>query len=182
MSSARAAKPSDIRDGMGQGASTDFEAARLTVRLPAIAANYRTYCRMTGPTAVAAVVKADAYGLGADRVAPALAQAGCDSFFVARLEEGVALRKRVPRARIFVLDGAHPDSVPALLSHRLTPVLGSLAQIAAWSAAAGVGSDTLDAALHVDTGMNRLGLPSDELAILSAQHAKRLDGLKLVLV
>jgi len=168
--------------GSSTGASTDFEAARLTVRLPAIAANYRTYCRMTGPTAVAAVVKADAYGMGADRVAPALAQAGCDSFFVARLEEGMALRKRVPRARIFVLDGAHPDSVPALLSHRLTPVLGSLAQIAAWSAAAGVGSEALDAALHVDTGMNRLGLPSDELAILSAQHAKRLAGLKLVLV
>ena len=143
---------------MGEGTS-DFEAARLTVRLSAIAANYRTYRRMTGPTAVAAVVKADAYGLGADRVAPALAEAGCDSFFVARLEEGVALRKRVPRARIFVLDGAHPDSVPALLGNRLTPVLSSLAQIAAWSAAAGEGSGSLDAALHVDTGMNRLGLP-----------------------
>ena len=70
----------------------DFEAARLTVRLGAIAANYRTYRRLAGPTAVAAVVKADGYGLGTARVAPALAEAGCDSFFVARLEEGVALR------------------------------------------------------------------------------------------
>jgi alanine racemase len=82
------------------------------VRLGAIAANYRTYRRLAGPTAIAAVVKADAYGLGAVRVVPALAEAGCDSFFVARLEEGVALRALSPRARIFVLDGAQPDAVP----------------------------------------------------------------------
>lgn len=160
----------------------DFEAARLTVRLKAIAANYRTYRRLAGPTAVAAVVKADAYGLGAACVAPALADAGCDSFFVARLEEGVALRKLLPRARIFVLDGAPPDAVPALISHRLTPVLNSLGEIAAWSAAADVGRHVLDAVIHVDTGMNRLGLPGDELAVLSAQSAKRLCGINLVLV
>jgi alanine racemase len=160
----------------------DFEAARLTVRLPAIVANYRTYCRMAGPTAVAGVVKADAYGLGAARVAPALAEAGCDSFFVARLEEGIALRKAVPRARIFVLDGAQSDSVPALISFSLTPALNSLAQIAAWSAAAGAARASLDAVLHVDTGMNRLGLAGDELAILSGEHAKRLAGINLVLV
>ena len=163
-------------------AGKDFEAARLTVRLGAIVANYRTYRRMTGPTAVAAVVKADAYGLGAARVVPALAEAGCDSFFVARLEEGIALRKLLPKARLFVLDGAHPDAVPALMRYCLTPVLNSLAQIAAWSAAAGVGTGALDAVLHVDTGMNRLGLPRDELAILSAEQGKRLAGLNLVLV
>jgi len=165
-----------------QGTLGDFEAARLTVRLPAITANYRTYRRMTGPAAVAAVVKADAYGLGADRVVPALADAGCDSFFVARLEEGVALRKIVPQARIFVLDGADPDSVPALLRFSLTPVLNSLAQIAAWSAAARVGGAPLDAVLHVDTGMNRLGLTGDELATLASEQARRLAGLNLVLV
>ena len=160
----------------------DFQAARLTVRLPAIVANYRTYRRMAGPTAVAAVVKADGYGLGAARVAPALAQAGCDSFFVARLEEAIALRKLVPQARIFVLDGADADAVPALISFSLTPVLNSLGQIAAWGAAAGVGTSKLDAVLHVDTGMNRLGLPGDELAILSGEHAKRLAGINPVLV
>src|SRR3954471_10612801 len=136
-----------------------FEAARLTVRLSAIAANYRTYLRLAGPQAVAAVVKADAYGLGAARVVPALADAGCDSFFVARLEEAIALRPLVPRARIFLLDGAPADAVPVLISHRLTPVLNSLAQIAAWSAAAQAARAALDAVVHVDTGMNRLGLP-----------------------
>jgi len=177
---------SDIRETMGQGTQEgtkkDFEAARLTVRLKAIAANYRTYCRLTAPTAVAAVVKADAYGMGVAKVAPALADAGCESFFVARLEEGVTLRKLVPKARIFVLDGAHPDSVPALIRYRLTPVLNNLAQIAAWSAASEISRTALDAVLHVDTGMNRLGLPGDELTILSAEHGKRLAGLNLVLV
>lgn len=164
------------------GDSEDFEAARLTVRLGAIVANYRTYCRMTGPCAVAAVVKADAYGLGAAAVAPALVRAGCDTFFVARLAEGIALRKALPQARIFVLDGAQADAVPALISHRLTPALNSLADIAAWSAAASAARTTLDAVIHVDTGMNRLGLAPDELAILSAQSAARLSGLNVVLV
>src|SRR5579872_5245940 len=77
--------------------NADFEAARLTVRLGAVTANYRTYRRIAGPAAVAAVVKADGYGMGAGRIAPALAEAGCDSFFVARLEEGVALRAIAPR-------------------------------------------------------------------------------------
>src|SRR3954463_15977342 len=173
--------PASMSEGPLSEAS-DFQAARLTVRLPAIVANYRTYRRMAGPTAVAAVVKADGYGLGAARVAPALVQAGCDSFFVARLEEAIALRKVVRQARIFVLDGADADAVPALISHRLTPVLNSLGQIAAWGAAAGVGASKLDAVLHVDTGMNRLGLPGDELAILSGEHAKRLAGINPVLV
>jgi alanine racemase len=120
--------------------------------------------------------------MGAHEVAPALAAAGCDSFFVARLEEGVSLRKIVPDARIFVLDGAHPDAVPALITHRLTPALNSLAEIAAWNAAAGAARTSLDAVVHVDTGMNRLGLPPEELAVLAAESGKRLAGLNLVLV
>ena len=109
--------------------------------------------------AAAAVVKADAYGLGLGSVVPALMEQGCDTFFVARLAEGMALRALAPDARIFVLDGAVPGTAPALMAHALTPVLSSLAQIDAWAKARGG-----DAALHVDTGMNRLGLPLDDLA------------------
>ena len=82
-----------------QMTGNDFEAARLTVRLGAVAANYRACQRLAGPAAVAGVVKADAYGLGVAPVAPALAAAGCDTFFVARLEEGVALRAASCRRR-----------------------------------------------------------------------------------
>lgn len=159
-----------------------FEAARLTVRLGAMAANYRTYQRLAAPAAVAAVVKADAYGLGMAKVAPELVEAGCDSFFVARLEEAIALRPLAPRARIFVLDGANAEAVPALTGHRLTPVLNSLDQIAAWSAAAQTSRVALDAVVHVDTGMNRLGLPREELSVLAAESGKRLAGLNLVMV
>ena len=88
----------------------ELDVARLTVRLDAIVSNYRLCGRLAGPAAVAGVVKADGYGLGASKVARALASAGCDTFFVARLEEGVRLRPKVPTARIFVLDGVTPGS------------------------------------------------------------------------
>jgi alanine racemase len=162
--------------------NADFESARLTVRLGAVVSNYHLCQRLAGPAAVAGVVKADGYGLGAVAVARTLAAAGCDTFFVARLEEGVQLRPIVPEARIFVLDGATPDSVPALITHRLTPVLNSLAQIAGWNAAARETRVSLDAAIHIDTGMNRLGLAGDELALLAAEWNKRLEYVRPVLL
>lgn len=159
----------------------DFEAPGLTVRLGAVAANYREIQRRAGPAATAGVVKADGYGMGMAQVAKTLAAQGCDTFFVARLSEGIALRPLVPQARIFVLDGAAPDAVPALISHRLTPVLNALGEIAAWSACAREMRRVLDAAIHIDTGMNRLGLSASELAVLSGEAKERLSGLRLVL-
>ena len=158
-----------------------FEAARLTVRLGAVAANFRAFQHMSGSAVVSAVVKADAYGMGMLPVAKHLASLGCDTFFVARLEEGLRLRPALPAARIFVLDGAPPDAVPALIGHRLTPVLNSLAEIAAWSAAAREMRGELDAAVHLDTGMNRLGLPASELGVLAAEARTRLDHIRVVL-
>ena len=127
--------------------NTDFEAASLTVRLGRITGNHRAMAALAGPAAVSAVVKADGYGLGAKMIAPALAAAGCDTFFVARLQEGMALRQLLPNARIFVFDGAVAEAVPALIAHNLIPVLNSLEQIAAWSAAAK--TSRLDAATHI---------------------------------
>jgi alanine racemase len=163
--------------------NADFEAHRLTVRLGALADNYRTFRRLAGPAAVAGVVKADGYGLGADFVAPVLAAAGCDTFFVARLEEGMALRRAIgAQPRIFVLDGAPADAVPALIAHRLTPVLNSLGDIAGWNAGASAARLRLDAAIHVDTGMNRLGLSGEELSVLAAEWKTRLKNINLVLL
>lgn len=161
---------------------SDFDVACLTVRLGAIAANYREFQRRAGAGIAAGVVKADAYGLGMAPIAKTLAENGCDTFFVARASEGVALRPLVPKARIFVLDGAFADSVPALIANNLTPVLNSLADIAAWSAAARELRTTLDAAIHVDTGMNRLGLPAYELGILSAEKDVRLKNIRVALI
>ncbi|MGH6875823.1 MAG: alanine racemase, partial [Rhizomicrobium sp.] len=155
--------------------------ASLTVRLGVIVENYRTCARLSG-TSVAAVVKADAYGLGMRPIVRALAVSGCDTFFVARLEEGIRLRPLLPDSRIFVLDGVPPQAAEALIEYRLVPVLNTLDQIAAWSAAARQRHEILDAAVHVDTGMNRLGLPADELPILAAQARERLGNVNPVLV
>ena len=161
--------------------ASDTNIASLTVRLGAIVENFRLCGSLSG-SVVAGVVKADAYGLGAGPVARALLEAGCDTFFVARLEEGIAVRPSVPRMRIFVLDGVSSGSVEQYLANGLTPVLNSLDEISAWSDAATRRQTQLDAALHFDTGMNRLGLPPDELSVLAAEAARRLSGINTVLL
>jgi alanine racemase len=162
--------------------AANLQAASLTVRLGAVAENYRILRGLAGGAGVAAVVKADGYGLGAGMVAPALARAGCDSFFVARLEEGIRLRPLLPKARILVLDGASPQTAEALRAHDLIPVLNSLEEISAWAAAAKRARCSLDAAIHIDTGMNRLGLAPNELTLLAGEWKTRLAGLNLVLL
>jgi alanine racemase len=162
-------------------AHPDFSTARLIVRLGAVAANYRQFQEHCRPAAVAAAVKADAYGLGLAPVTQTLAQAGCDTFFAARPEEGIALRSLLPRERIFVLDGAHPETASALIGSGLIPVLNSLAEIATWNEAARQTGAQLGCAIHLDTGMNRLGLPEYERATLAAEAKMRLRHLQVVL-
>lgn len=162
-------------------AISELPVASLTIRLDAVAENHRLCFHLAGAEA-AGVVKADAYGLGMEPVARALASAGCESFFVARIEEGIRLRAIVPESRIFVLDGACDETTSALVAHRLIPTLNSLDQIDAWSKASRAQSYARDAAIHVDTGMNRLGLPPAELSVLANESAQRLGGLNLVLV
>jgi len=161
---------------------SDSDVARLTVRLAAVEQNYRICSRLAGSAAVAGVVKADAYGLGMPAIARTLLEARCDTFFVARLSEGISLRAVAPEARIYVLDGVQRETAPALVAHRLTPVLNSLVQIEAWSAAARQRITSLGAAIHIDTGMNRLGLPASELAVLSGDVARLLNAIDVTLV
>jgi alanine racemase len=160
----------------------DLSGATLTVDLGVIGDNYRALRHRLGGTACAAVLKADAYGLGADRIAPVLAAAGCRQFFVAHLEEGIALRPHVPEtAEIFVLHGLMPGGEDTALVHRLVPVLNSLEQIEAWSALARRRGEALSAALQIDTGMSRMGLSPAELDRIAAEP-HRLDGIAIRLV
>ncbi len=132
----------------------------LTVDLAAIIANYRALAARAAPAVCAAVVKADAYGVGMAEVAPALARAGCQQFFVAHRAEGAALRRLLGGApAIHVLHGPLPGSAAGFLADRLLPVLNSAAQAADW---AGRGP----AVLQVDTGMARLGVPPADLDAL----------------
>lgn len=137
----------------------------LEIDLGAIAANWRLLAaRVGGPERAAAVVKADAYGLGAARVAPALAAAGCRRFFVATLDEGLVLRRALPDAEIAVLNGLMPPRPALFVRARLLPVLNDLSQVALWRRSGG----GAPAMLHIDTGMARLGLARDERARLAA--------------
>jgi len=117
------------------------------------------------------VVKAQAYGLGAVPVARRLYAEGARHFFVGHVEEGLELRPHLPGAMIAVLNGFNAAEAGAYAAHGLAPVLGSLAEIAAFRALCAAAGRALPALLHVDTGMNRLGLPAAELAALQQNHA-----------
>jgi alanine racemase len=147
-------------------ADTTFDqaSARLSVDLSAIVANWRTLCRLSGKARTSAVVKADAYGLGAAQVGAALSAAGCRDFFVATPEEGARLRASVPEARIFVLNGVWAGVEAPIFTHRLIPVIGSLEHLAFFHSR----GRRHPYALYVDTGMNRLGLTIDEAAALAS--------------
>ena len=129
----------------------------LVVDLNAIADNYRHIKSLVPEAEVGVSIKADAYGLGAATVAPALAAAGCQTCYVATAAEGAALRPAIPDAAIVILNGPDAGSAALIIEHGLTPALNSLAQLDAWRTAA-AGSPNNSAYLHVDTGMSRLGL------------------------
>lgn len=129
---------------------------RLQIDLDAIVANWRMFQRRVEPAYACAVVKANAYGLGAETVGPALAKAGCSRFYVAWPSEGGALRRAIgPTPEIMVFHGPTSDTMDVFQLYNLTPVLNSLDQIDLWLTG---NSAPRPAALHVDVGMSRLGL------------------------
>src|SRR6516165_11503935 len=145
----------------------------LEVDLTGIVANWRALAAQVAPADCAAVVKADAYGLGAPQVSAVLAAAGCRLFFVATLDEGIALRTTLPAScQIAVLNGPLPGSAEEFVFHQLIPVLNEPGQIADWAEVARRNGG-LPAMLHVDTGMARLGLSATEFGRLSDQLSQQ---------
>ena len=140
--------------------ATDPHAGLLAVDLSAIVANWRLLCERHPQGEVAAVVKADAYGLGAAPVARALHAAGCRTFFVAHLSEGMALRAALGHGpAIVVLNGFRPGTDE---DAALWPALNGLPDVEAWADSARVHGIRHKVLLHLDTGMSRLGLDSQE--------------------
>jgi alanine racemase len=150
--------------------------AHLRIDLDAIAANWRTLADLHGAD-TAAVVKANAYGLGAERVAQRLFDAGARHFFVAHPEEGVRIRALLPGAMIAILNGFLPQQAE-LYGNDLVPVLGSLRDIQNFTSYAATRGAKPEALLHIDTGMNRLGLDATDLDIL-ASDPSRLDPITI---
>jgi alanine racemase len=158
-------------DGSAESAGGGSVSGLLTVDLSALRRNYLWLCERAAQARVAAVVKADAYGLGAQMLVPVLDGAGCRDFFVAHLSEAVALRPHVSAgARLFVLNGLQPGEESAAATLGIIPVLNSLEQLASW---AGIGVSLgrkLPGVLQFDTGMSRLGLSEIEAAKLRADR------------
>ena len=157
------------------------DTALLTIDLGALAANYRHLCDLAGAAECAAVVKADAYGLGMDEAAPALWRAGCRTFFVATLSEARSLRALLPDAVIYVFAGLMPGTAEAYLRHHLRPVLNSAAEIREWAAFGASIGQAFACAVHIDSGMNRLGLSADEVEDVAGTN-DLWSALKLALV
>jgi len=160
----------------GRRVTSQGAAGHLTVDLDALARNYQRLSAEVAPARAAGVVKADAYGLGAERVATRLYAQGCRLFFVAQYIEGKRLRPALPSdAQIFVLNGLQPGSELAAAQDGIVPVVNSFEQLQRWSDTANAVGRRLLAVLQFDTGMSRLGIPPEErtpvAGLLNAAHS-----------
>ncbi len=152
--------PSDsvLSPEANQAAALATATGVLTVDLDAIVANWRKLEKSAVPAECAGVIKADAYGCGLDPVARALAGAGCKTFFVATLDEARAARAVLPQASIYVLDGFFQNSGDAYAQIDARPMIGDLNELAEWDVFCRRSGWAGGAGIHIDTGMNRLGL------------------------
>ncbi len=155
--------------------------AVLTVDLSALRANWRRLNEVSGRAECAGVLKADAYGLGLAQIAQALTNEGCKTFFVATIDEGRLAREVQPGATVYVLDGLLPGAEAHYTGFDLRPVLSGLSEVREWAAYSRTRGRRLPAAIHVDTGMNRLGMPEAELQQLVGE-TDLLSSIDLTLV
>jgi alanine racemase len=180
----RAAEPLPVAPQIHSAPTTPLEeaGATLTIDCSAIVANWRTLGSRAAPADCAAVVKADAYGCGLEPVAIALAGAGCETFFVAHVAEARRLRAVLPSSVIYVLNGIVPGTAHLFAEINARPVIGNLGELAEWDAFRSVQGWSGGAALHFDTGMNRLGLGPEEAPGLAARMAAMPNhGITLVM-
>ena len=188
MSKAETALRPDLPDGVFpaggrmESVRLDPEAGGiLTVDLAAIVSNWNELGRRAMPSECAAVIKADGYGCGIEQVARALALAGCKTFFVAELAEARRVRAVAPEPAIYVLNGLLPGTAGAFPEVRARPVIGSLVELAEWDAFCSANQWRGGAALHVDTGMNRLGISANEAAALAPRIRAENHGITLLM-
>lgn len=169
-----------IPTGAAGNAIVTGTAGSLTVDLDAIAANWRHLAAMAAPAQCAAVVKADGYGLGAREIARRLRPEGCRYFFVAHLEEAIALKPVVPDATVIALNGLLAGDEETFVAHDIVPALNDPGQIALWSGHARGRERRLPALIHLDTGMNRVGLQPADVAALAQDGRAALQGIDLL--
>ena len=152
----------------------------LTIDLSAIETNWKRLRSLATPAECGAVVKADGYGCGLEPVVAQLYHAGCTTFFVADLSEGKRARAIAPEAIIYVLNGLPPGTGPVFAEHYLQPVIGSTSELAEWDTFC-TGGWHGGFALHVDTGMNRLGVTIEEAAAIAPRLSSANHGMTLLM-
>jgi alanine racemase len=153
----------------------------LTIDLDAIIANWRKLEKTAVPAECAGVVKANAYGCGAEQVSRALAKAGCKTFFVANIEEARIVREAVPSAAIYALGGFFQNTGEAYAKIDCKPVIGDLNELAEWDVFCRRSGWSGGAAIHIDTGMNRLGLTVTEAQSIIPRINAGDHGITLVM-
>jgi alanine racemase len=164
-----------------QAAALAAHGGVLTIDLDAIVANWRKLEKAAVPAECGAVVKADAYGCGLEPVARALHNAGCKTFFVANLDEARAARAAVPTAIIYVLGGYFQNTGEHYAKTDCRPVIGDLNELAEWDVFCRRTGWTGGAAIHIDTGMNRLGLTLQEAQAIIPRINAGDHGITLVM-
>lgn len=148
------------------------ETGLVVIDLQAIKRNYHTFKKHIAPTTIAPVIKANAYGLGMVPVAETLTEEGVKEFFVATIDEGIALKKALPNANVFVLYGLFGNTIDVFFEHNLIPVLNTAEQIQRWNEFATSKHIQLSAVIHFDTGMSRTGLTAKEASwLIDNPHA-----------
>jgi len=167
-------------EGMPDPAA-EISGALLTIDLRALQNNWRHLAKLAEPANCGAAVKAACYGLGLEQGVVALSQAGCKTFFVALPQEGVQVRAVAPDADIFVLNGLMSGQAAFYHQHRLIPVLSTPGQISEWSKYCTGNEVRLAAGLHIETGINRLGLTEQQTRELAGQR-EVLTTFRLALV
>lgn len=153
----------------------------LTIDLAAIEANWRNLRSQATPAECGAVVKGDAYGCGIEPVTALLSQAGCTTFFVADLSEAKRVRRIAPDATIYVLNGLMPGTAAVFAEHNVRPVIGNSAELAEWDGFVSANNWRGGMALHVDTGMNRLGVRVEEAEGIAARLQSEHHGISLLM-
>jgi alanine racemase len=171
----------DLRPAQAPATGEGEAGGILTVDLAAIESNWKTLASMTVPVECAAVVKANAYGCGLEPVTRKLAKAGCRTFFVADVGEARFVRAIVPGATIYVLNGMIPGSAQAFVEGSFRPVINSLTELAEWDAFVAGKGWRGGAALHVDTGMNRLGVTIQEAMAVAPRIQSENHGFTLLM-
>lgn len=148
----------------------------LNVDLHALRANYRLLKKRASPARCAAAVKANAYGLGIEYIIPALLKEDCDAFFTATFEEALVVRDLASDAEVYVLEGMAGKDVDAFNQASLIPVLSTVEGLRSAS------ETPLPCALHIDTGMNRLGITIADVEELLEEEPELFTSLPIKLV